>query len=150
MKSRLSLLIVLVLLFAICGVRSGVHAQNGKVLDQDGELIKGDPDANPTGEDQEFSLTKSVHRMSSDHDVDLNRLAHSANTLAPLARGNGISYHGGPVFTSAANVYLIWYGNWSGDTATTILPKLVTGLVGLPTTRSIPPITTARTVTSRM
>ena len=45
---------------------------------------------------------------------------------------NGISYHGGPVFTSAVNVYLIWYGNWSGDTATTILPKLVTGLSGSP------------------
>jgi hypothetical protein len=45
---------------------------------------------------------------------------------------NGISYHGGPVFTTAVNVYLIWYGNWSGDTATAILPQLVTGLSGSP------------------
>jgi len=41
---------------------------------------------------------------------------------------NGISYHGGPVLTSAPNVYLIWYGNWSGNTARTILPTLLTGL----------------------
>ena len=45
---------------------------------------------------------------------------------------NGISYHGGPVLYSGVNVYLIWYGNWSGDTATTILPKLISGLSGSP------------------
>ena len=45
---------------------------------------------------------------------------------------NGISYHGGPVFTTPVNVYLIWYGNWSGNTATAILPTLVTGLSGSP------------------
>jgi hypothetical protein len=133
MKSRLSLLIVLVLLFAICGVRGGVHAQNGRVLDQDGKLIKGDPDANPTGEDQEFSLTKSVHRMSTDHDVDLNRLAHAANTAVTiLARGNGISYHGGPVILNTTNVYYIWYGNWSGNTAVTILTDLANSIGGSP------------------
>jgi hypothetical protein len=43
---------------------------------------------------------------------------------------NGISYHGGPVMTTGVNAYIIWYGNWSGNTATTILPKLVTGLSG--------------------
>jgi hypothetical protein len=132
MKSRLSLLIVLVLLFAICGMRGGVHAQNGRVLDQDGKLIKGDPDANPTGEEQEFSLTKSVHRMSSDHDVDLNRLAHSANGVSALARGNGISYHGGPVILNTTNVYYIWYGNWSGNTAVTILTDLANSIGGSP------------------
>lgn len=44
---------------------------------------------------------------------------------APRAkvRGNGISYHGGPLLKSTAgtNAYYIWYGNWSGNTATTIL-----------------------------
>ena len=45
---------------------------------------------------------------------------------------NGISYHGGPVFTTAVKVYLIWYGNWTGNTATAILPTLVTGLSGSP------------------
>jgi hypothetical protein len=38
-----------------------------------------------------------------------------------------ILYHGGPVLNTkkGVNVYLIWYGNWSGNTATTILPTFV-------------------------
>jgi hypothetical protein len=52
--------------------------------------------------------------------------------------GNGISYHGGPVLynLNGVNVYLIWYGNWAGNTAkegtTPILPTLITGLSGSP------------------
>ena len=45
---------------------------------------------------------------------------------------NGIDYHGGPVMTAGVNAYIIWYGNWSGNTATTILPKLLTGISGSP------------------
>jgi hypothetical protein len=41
-----------------------------------------------------------------------------------------ISYHGGPVMTGTPSIHFIWYGNWSGNTATTILPNLVTGLSG--------------------
>ena len=59
-------------------------------------------------------------------------LPAGARAARTRTTSNGISYHGGPVFTTAVNVYLIWYGNWSGDTATTILPKLVTGLSGSP------------------
>ena len=32
-------------------------------------------------------------------------------------RATGINYHGGPVMTGVPNVYYIWYGNWSGNTA---------------------------------
>lgn len=47
---------------------------------------------------------------------------------------NGIVYHGGPVMTNGngTNVYIIWYGNWSGNTATTILPGLMSSLTGSP------------------
>jgi hypothetical protein len=45
---------------------------------------------------------------------------------------DGIQYHGGPILYNTKNVYLIWYGNWSGNTATTILPALVTNLSGSP------------------
>jgi len=39
-------------------------------------------------------------------------------------RGNGISFHGGPVMTTGPNVYFIWYGTWdSGDQS--ILTNLV-------------------------
>jgi hypothetical protein len=47
--------------------------------------------------------------------------------VKPLARpqkGNGISYHGGPVMLNTVGVYYIWYGNWSGNSATTILGDL--------------------------
>jgi hypothetical protein len=47
-------------------------------------------------------------------------------------RSNGIYYHGGPVMNTAATAYVIWYGNWAGDTATTILPGLLSGLSGSP------------------
>src|SRR5262249_57994553 len=49
-------------------------------------------------------------------------------------RGNGISYHGGPVMvsTSGTNVYYIWYGNWAGNTAMSILPDLASNLGGSP------------------
>lgn len=37
---------------------------------------------------------------------------------------NGIFYHGGPLITSGPTIYYIWYGGWSGNTATTILTDL--------------------------
>jgi hypothetical protein len=46
--------------------------------------------------------------------------------------GNGILYHGGPVMTATKNVYYIWYGNWSGNTAPTILTDLMNNLGGSP------------------
>ena len=46
------------------------------------------------------------------------------------ASTNGISYHGGAVMNSGVHVYLIWYGSWTANTATTILPTLISGLSG--------------------
>jgi hypothetical protein len=41
---------------------------------------------------------------------------------------NGITYHGGPLLgvvgAAPVTMYYIWYGNWSGNTATTILTDL--------------------------
>src|SRR5262249_38680290 len=45
---------------------------------------------------------------------------------------NGINYHGGPVMQQGANVYYIWYGNWQGDSATSILADLASHLGGSP------------------
>src|SRR6185312_10121215 len=44
--------------------------------------------------------------------------------------GNGITYHGGPLLVNGSNVYYIWYGNWSGNSATTILNDLAQGIGG--------------------
>src|SRR3954469_26067249 len=42
----------------------------------------------------------------------------------------GIQFHGGAVMTATKTAYVIWYGNWSGNTATTILPSLFSGIGG--------------------
>jgi hypothetical protein len=41
--------------------------------------------------------------------------------VAITSTGNGIGYNGGPIMTGTVNLYYIWYGNWGGDSATTIL-----------------------------
>jgi hypothetical protein len=46
------------------------------------------------------------------------------------AKDNGIVYHGGPVMLGAVNVHYIWYGNWSGNNATTILTDLAGSIGG--------------------
>jgi len=50
------------------------------------------------------------------------------------AAAGQILFHGGPVMNKAkgVNVYLIWYGDWTGNTATTIIPKFVQDLDGSP------------------
>jgi hypothetical protein len=44
----------------------------------------------------------------------------------------GMTFYGGAVMTNPANIYFIWYGNWAGNTATSILPDLANGLGGSP------------------
>jgi phosphate-induced protein 1 len=44
--------------------------------------------------------------------------------------GNGIYYHNGPVMLGTVNAYYIWYGNWSGNAATTILTDFIQNLGG--------------------
>jgi hypothetical protein len=45
-----------------------------------------------------------------------------------ILTGNQIEYHNGSIFQSTPNVYLIWYGNWSNNTATTIVPQFISDL----------------------
>jgi hypothetical protein len=56
----------------------------------------------------------------------------NATGKARPVRGNGISYHGGPLILGTTNVYYIWYGNWSGNSATTILTDLAQNMGGSP------------------
>lgn len=48
------------------------------------------------------------------------------------ASSNGINYHGGPVMLGTTSVYYIWYGNWSGNSATNILTDLANNIGGSP------------------
>jgi hypothetical protein len=46
--------------------------------------------------------------------------------------GNGIDYHGGPVMLGTNKMYYIWYGNWNGNTAPTILTDFAQHIGGSP------------------
>jgi hypothetical protein len=46
--------------------------------------------------------------------------------------GATIVYHGGPVMTGTNGVYYIWYGNWAGNTATSILTDFAGAIGGSP------------------
>jgi len=57
----------------------------------------------------------------------------SGNAGKPTGGGsNGIVYHGGPVMLGTVNVYYIWYGNWAGNSAPTILTDLAGNIGGSP------------------
>lgn len=63
-----------------------------------------------------------------------NRDAGQAKGAKPGGGGtsNGIDYHGGPVILGTTRVYYIWYGSWSGNTATMILTDFASSIGGLP------------------
>src|SRR5262249_38212986 len=52
-------------------------------------------------------------------------------TAAPHDKSR-ILYHNGPVMAGASNVYLIWYGNWTGNTAQSIITDLLSNLGSSP------------------
>src|ERR1051326_2306694 len=58
--------------------------------------------------------------------------SNKPSTSAKPSGSNGIVYHGGPVMLSTVNVYYIWYGNWSGNSATTILTDFAQNLGSSP------------------
>jgi len=45
---------------------------------------------------------------------------------------NLITYHNGPVMLGTVNVYVIWYGNWTGNSATTIITDFLSSIGGSP------------------
>ncbi len=57
---------------------------------------------------------------------------NAAAAAVKSASTNGISYHGGAVMLGTVNVYYIWYGNWSNNTAKTILTDLANSIGGSP------------------
>lgn len=55
----------------------------------------------------------------------------AARTSGGVSR-NTITYHNGPVMLGTVNVYTIWYGNWTGNTAPTIVSDFLNSLGGSP------------------
>jgi hypothetical protein len=50
----------------------------------------------------------------------------------PEANVLPIRYHGGPIMLGVIHMYYIWYGNWSGNTAITILTSFADSIGGSP------------------
>jgi len=71
---------------------------------------------------------KIIHRLRGDHDEEKNKDAHPASSRSQ--GGNGISYHGGPLILGPTNIYYIWYGNWTGNSADTMLTNLAQRIGG--------------------
>jgi hypothetical protein len=65
-------------------------------------------------------------------EVDHSPNAKVHNQAARAAATNGIIYHGGPVMLGTTKIYYIWYGNWAGDSTTTILTDLANSIGGSP------------------
>ncbi len=56
----------------------------------------------------------------------------ASKTGGARPNSNGISYHGGPVMTNPQHMYYIWYGDWTGNTATSILQDFATNIGNSP------------------
>src|SRR5579884_1605848 len=81
-------------------------------------------------DDQTEPVQKHIYRTREEQ----ARVAQTNDAAVQLAAPaqNGILYHGGPVMTSTIGVYYIWYGNWSGNSAVTILEDLAHSIGGSP------------------
>lgn len=90
-----------------------------------------------------YSLTKGLKIMS----IQKSAIENAGNSpltdpFAPLVSGfdnaffpssgdvytSGSYYGPGPVMLGVKHIYIIWYGNWSGNTATTIIPRFIQAL----------------------
>ena len=93
--------------------------------------------AAPDQDDPGAVLPKIVHRSLNNIGTDENRYEHEkapgAKKFSRLAvPQNGIQYHGGPVMLTTKVIYYIWYGNWSGNSAVSLLTTLAQNIGGTP------------------
>jgi hypothetical protein len=100
---------MMVLVLCVCLAGSRLSAQ-------------GKPEKGDDKEDKD-TIEKAIHET---------RAGGQAGGIQRHRSGNGIYYWGGPIMSGTTNVYYIWYGNWSGNTATGILTNLAAGIGGSP------------------
>ena len=120
-------------LLAIFGLSSSAFAQETQSARHKAPAEEVAP-----GQDQDnVELPKVIYRSLDNLGTDENRNVHgrvgSRGKFSTLAvPQNGIQFHGGPVMRTTKNVYYIWYGNWSGNSAVTILTDLANSIGGSP------------------
>ena len=98
------------------------HAEGASVLTSDQELV---PTGKGWGE-------RPAPGPGPGEGMGQGQPQGDAKPSRPRTTSNGIDYHGGPVMTGTKNVYYIWYGNWSGNSATSILPDFIGHVGGSP------------------
>ncbi len=54
------------------------------------------------------------------------------DTAPTAAAPPDLLYKGGPVLAGNVNIYVIWYGDWEGNTARTLIPAFIQDLSGSP------------------
>lgn len=112
MKRFLGVMAIVCLLAAIC-VLGTVYSQG-------------------QGQSELANSPKVQHRLRGDTNEDKNKDAHPTGEANRNRPGNGINYHGGPVMLGTTHIYYVWYGNWSGNTADSILNNLAFNIGGSP------------------
>lgn len=79
---------------------------------------------------------KVISRSRNNLDELANQKAHPQFPDAGILAASRIRYHGGPLLGVVGQpptyIYYIWYGNWSGNSATTILTDLGSHIGGSP------------------
>jgi hypothetical protein len=91
-------------------------------------LLAGEPQAG------ERNQTEPEEDGVTAHGKVVHELNQHFGKLPPnkASRGAGISYHGGGLILGGVNVYVIWYGDWSGNSATQIIQDFLSSLGGSP------------------
>lgn len=110
MKRVLGLFTLSLFAFTACAVEPGTEGEDGAPVDDEVSDIA------PTAQGKAIMPVRDA-------------LAAGA---AGAATTNGIINHGGSVMSNGINVYYIWYGNWTGNSATTILTDLARNIGGSP------------------
>src|SRR5579859_2927303 len=117
----------LIPLLTICLATMGVHAQSSNAGQAVPTLIAKPPTV------VRLSIDSTVTRklLSGSSFANSQQLSAAGGPIAFSVAGSGINNNGGWIIDGKpVHVYLIWYGNWSGNAATGIIPSFVQGLNG--------------------
>lgn len=90
-----------------------------------------EPAAVPDGTTDEVA-SPTVEQLFATETLEVIERAGGDTPGKAAATAVPIKYHGGPVMLGTTKVYIIWYGNWTGNTALTIVPAFAQALGGSP------------------
>jgi hypothetical protein len=77
-------------------------------------------------------VTPTVEQLFATAAMEVIERAGGETPGKSAATATPITYHGGPIMLGTTKVYVIWYGNWTGNTALTIVPAFLQALGGSP------------------